>query len=139
MLDFSARAIARAVSFAVAALCGCSPDYASIKASSPQPDGATCSSASIVDTADGGCVENAGKISLDSVGYLPTRTKMATLVSLDKFEIKRVDGSVAFSGDAVGPVATDTGEDNVWVADFTSLTEPGEYFLQATGPVGIGV
>jgi len=139
MLDFSVRGVARAASFVVSALWGCSPDYAAVKVSPAVPDGSMCLSASIVDASDGGCIQNAGKIGLDSVGYLPTRVKMATLVSLNKFEIKRADGSVAFSGDALGPVATDTGEDDVWVADFTSLTEPGEYFLQATGPVGVGV
>src|SRR5260221_10660804 len=98
MLDFSARGIARAASFAVSALWGCSPDYAAVKASPAVPDGSLCLSASIADASDGGCIENAGKISLDSVGYLPTRGKMATLVSLHKFEIKRADASVAFSG-----------------------------------------
>src|SRR5260221_1006929 len=139
MLDIPTRGIARAPYFAVSALWGRSRDSAAVKASPAVPDGSLCLSASIADASDGGCIENAGKISLDSVGYLPTRVKMATLVSLHKFEIKRADGSVAFSGDALGPVATDTAEDDVWVADITSLTEPGENFLQATGAVGVGV
>src|SRR5450432_3851299 len=85
---------------------------------------------------DGGCVADRKKISLDSVGYLPTRAKTATLVDLDTFEIKRADGTVAMAGDAKGPVAADTAEANVKIADFGSLTEPGEYYLEASGPDG---
>jgi endoglucanase len=84
---------------------------------------------------DGGCIADKRKISLDSVGYLPARAKTATLVDLDSFQVKRADGSVVLSADATGPISADTGE-SVKIADFSSLSEPGEYYLEATGPDG---
>jgi endoglucanase len=86
-------------------------------------------------TTDGGCISDPRKISFDSVGYLPSHAKAATLVALDTFAIKRADGSVALDGNATGPLAADTGE-SVKIADFTSVTEPGEYYIEATGADG---
>jgi len=123
MLDLSARRVAWLLA---PALWACGADYAYKPPS--------CKTTELVK--DGGCVADFRKISLDSVGYLPTRAKAATLVNLDTFQVKRADGSVALSGNPTGPITADTGE-SVKIADFTSLTEPGEYYVEATGPDGV--
>src|SRR5262249_618240 len=75
------------------------------------------------------------KIALDSVGFLPGRAKSATLVGLGaSFQVKRADGSVVMSGQAIDTASPDTMEQSVRVADFSALTEPGEYYLEAAGP-----
>jgi endoglucanase len=125
MLDFSVRRLGCATALVtILSACGSSYTY------KPAP----CKTGELA--SDGGCIPDPRKISFDSVGYLPSRAKLATFVDLDTFDIKRADGSVAMSGTATGPITADTGE-SVKIADFTMLTEPGEYYIEATGPDGV--
>jgi endoglucanase len=60
---------------------------------------------------------------------------------------KASDNSVVFSGAVSGPVSSpDTGEPAIYTADFSSVTQPGSYYLAVAGvgqsvvfPVGIDV
>ncbi|MCC6492407.1 MAG: glycoside hydrolase family 9 protein [Pirellulales bacterium] len=88
--------------------------------------------ASFSDAAEG------GRISLDSVGYLPARPKKATLVgAAGPFSVVRLrDRTVVFASTAAGPITDrDTG-DQFLIADFSALSEPGEYALSADGVSG---
>lgn len=74
----------------------------------------------------------AAEVRLNTVGFLPARAKLATFVGESgTFSVKTSDGAEVFAGTAVGPVNNpDTGE-MVYVADFSSVTEPGEYYVEA--------
>ncbi len=74
-------------------------------------------------------------IRLNTVGYLPGHEKKATVAqSADNFTVVRVkDGAKVFTGKISGASTNaDTGE-ALFVADFTSFNEPGEYRLEAPG------
>jgi endoglucanase len=79
------------------------------------------------------------RISVDSVGLLPARVKEATLAGVgSSFVVRRADGTEALRGDAKGPVTSDADSMGVYIADFTALSEPGEYYIEAgddTAPV----
>jgi endoglucanase len=126
MLGLAARRAARAAWPLSAFLVGCGGDYQYAQHK------VTCPSDEM--NVDGACV--LAKISLDSVGFLPTRTKEASMVGLESFRVRRGDGSIALSGDAKGPVSADTMEPDVRVADFTEVREPGEYYLEGAGTNG---
>lgn len=71
-------------------------------------------------------------VRLNSVGYLPSAPKVASLATqASGFAVRRVDnGQVAHSGTPQGPVENpDTGE-TLWLADFSALDQPGEYRLE---------
>src|SRR5690242_18140834 len=71
-------------------------------------------------------------IRLSSIGFLPVRAKLASVVgSATSFKVVRdSDGSVVSSNALTGPVSDqDTGE-SVLIADFSTLTEPGIYHLE---------
>jgi endoglucanase len=75
------------------------------------------------------------RIRLDTVGYLPAHDKRASVAAgFAEFKVVREpNGAVAFRGKASGPRRNeDTGED-IYVADFSALREPGTYFLDVTG------
>ena len=74
-------------------------------------------------------------VRISSVGYLPARSKLATIAAAaTTFHIMReADGSLAFDGMAAESSGTsDTGA-TLWVADFSSLTESGRFYLQVDG------
>lgn len=75
---------------------------------------------------------SASDIRLNTVGFLTHFPKRATVVAeAGLFAIRDASDRtrVVFSGRLQGPVPNpDTGEE-VWIADFSALTEPGEYFL----------
>lgn len=74
-----------------------------------------------------------GAVRLNTVGYLPQHEKRATLPApCGEFRIVRaVGGAVVLRGDSSGPARDDeTGED-LCVADFDALREPGLYRLEA--------
>ncbi|HEY3594536.1 MAG TPA: glycoside hydrolase family 9 protein, partial [Polyangiaceae bacterium] len=79
------------------------------------------------------------RISLDSVGFLPGRVKEATLVGVGpSFVVRNADGTEAFSGNARGPVVSDADASGAFIADFTALSTPGEYYIEAgdaTAPI----
>lgn len=74
-------------------------------------------------------------IRLNTIGYLPDAQKQASIArSADSFTVIRAaDHSVVYSG-AVGPRAlnSDTGE-QLSVADFSSVRQPGQYILEING------
>ena len=74
-------------------------------------------------------------IRLNTIGYLPDSQKLASIVgSGDSFTIIRAtDHAVVYSG-TVGPRAlnVDTNE-QLGVADFSSVREPGQYILEVKG------
>ena len=74
-------------------------------------------------------------VRLNTVGYLPLQTKRATLrAPCGEFRVVREPGgAVVLRGASDGPVRdSDTGED-LCVADFSALREPGLYRLEAAG------
>jgi len=72
------------------------------------------------------------RIKVDQVGYQPAASKIALVTAnAESFELKRVsDGTVVFKG-KLAPAAldADTG-DAVHAADFSSVQQPGEYFVE---------
>jgi endoglucanase len=74
-------------------------------------------------------------IRLDTVGYLPAHGKRASVAApFKEFAVRREpDGAVVFGGKASGPRRNeDTGEE-LYVADFSGVKEPGTYFLDVPG------
>ncbi|GAB4238692.1 MAG: hypothetical protein Kow00109_13240 [Acidobacteriota bacterium] len=74
-------------------------------------------------------------IRFNSLGFLPDMPKEASVAApCSTFQVKRAsDGQVVFEGTATGPVHnSDTGED-IWIADFSAVSDPGEYFLEVPG------
>lgn len=82
--------------------------------------------------ANGACLSDY-EVSVNSVGYLPERRKMATFNGdSGDFSVRRVsDDEEVLSGMAEGPVKADDTDEQVYLADFTELTEPGEYYVEA--------
>ncbi len=84
-----------------------------------------------------GCVHPAD-IKVNSVGYLPGRTKLATLTSNTSestFAVRNlITQEVAYSGSLTENAidVPDTGESVKW-ADFTGLTQAGTYAIEVTG------
>ena len=74
-------------------------------------------------------------IRLSSVGFLPLRAKLASVIgSATSFNVVRdSDGAVVSTGALTGPVSDqDTGE-SVLIADFSALADPGIYHLEVDG------
>jgi len=73
-------------------------------------------------------------VHLNTVGFLPDRAKVAVVLqAATTFSLVRADGSEALSGYATGPVLdSDTGLD-LWTIDFSSFTDPGEFYLDVPG------
>ncbi|HTQ07439.1 MAG TPA: glycoside hydrolase family 9 protein [Polyangiaceae bacterium] len=74
-------------------------------------------------------------VRVNSIGYLPLRAKLASVVgAASSFSVVRdADGAVVLSGTPSAPVNdADTGE-SVASADFSALTDPGTYHLEVDG------
>src|SRR5689334_21058224 len=74
-------------------------------------------------------------IRLNTVGFLPHHDKRASIAAAcTEFSvINEADGKTAFRGKTSGPVRNaDTGED-LYLADFSALTQPGAYRLDVKG------
>ena len=71
-------------------------------------------------------------IHLNSLGYLPSSAKKASITGGTKsFVIKRVtDQSVVFKGEVSKPVFQKDVDQNVQMADFSSLSKNGKYYLE---------
>jgi endoglucanase len=77
---------------------------------------------------------------LDTVGFLPDRAKRATVdpgtatLTDTSFEVRsKADDTMVFSGTLAAPaVDPDTGV-SLLVADFTALTQPGDYYVYVPG------
>ena len=74
-------------------------------------------------------------IRLNSLGFLPARSKKATIAAeCSAFAVKRVaDGSVVYSGTATGPRHQDDVDQDVWIADFSQVRDSGRYYLDVPG------
>jgi endoglucanase len=74
-------------------------------------------------------------VKVSSIGYLPGRTKRASITSAaTSFTVKRdADGSVAYTGTA-GAAKTDPDtSQSIAVADFTQLSETGKFYVDVAG------
>lgn len=76
--------------------------------------------------------EEAPRIRLNTIGYMPGHPKQATVASACKtFAVVRVrDSSTAMEGRVTGPVENRDTREQVYIADFTPLDQPGEYRLE---------
>jgi len=73
-------------------------------------------------------------IHINQLGYRPNDPKRAVIpYNETEFHIVRVsDETVVYSGTAGGPVADSASMDTVYIADFSCLTEAGEYVVRAS-------
>ena len=73
-------------------------------------------------------------VRLDSVGFIPDRSKLATYNGASApFHVRQGnDGAVVFSATSRAVHNVDTDED-LAVADFSAVTEPGEYYVEVPG------
>lgn len=71
-------------------------------------------------------------IRLNSVGYLPHSRKQASIASpCAEFAVVRVaDEKTVFAGKAGGPAVNHDTQETLYTADFSTVTEPGEYRLE---------
>ena len=75
-------------------------------------------------------------VRLNSIGFLPNNDKHATISgTCSAFTVINVsNGSTAFSGTVSGPnTDSGTGENNLYTADFSTLTTTGTYYLNVAG------
>lgn len=77
----------------------------------------------------------AGLIRLNTLGYLPAHDKKATIgAACTEFRVVRdAGGAVAFRGRPIGPIHDADTQEDVFLADFSTLRMPGVYHLEATG------
>jgi endoglucanase len=74
-------------------------------------------------------------VKVSSIGYLPGRVKRASITAAaTSFVIKRdADGSVALTGTASAAKTDPDTSQSIVTADFTSVTEPGMYYVDVPG------
>jgi endoglucanase len=79
--------------------------------------------------------EDAPKIPLNSIGYLPGKEKKAIIAApCSEFAVVRVNGGAkVFEGKATGPVLNSDTQEQLCTADFSALKEPGEFQLDVPG------
>jgi endoglucanase len=79
--------------------------------------------------------EEAPKIRLNTVGYLPGKEKKASIAGeCSRFTVVRVkDNAKVLEGAATGPVLNADTNEQLYTADFSALKEPGEYQLDVPG------
>ncbi len=70
-------------------------------------------------------------IRLNSLGFLPALSKKASITaSCTDFTVRKVsDDSTVYSGQATGPRHQDDVDQDVWIADFSSVREKGRFYL----------
>jgi len=75
------------------------------------------------------------QIRLNTVGYLPSAQKQASIAApCTNFTVIRLsDGQKVLSGQAAGPVLNADTQEQLYTADFSPCTEPGEYELEVDG------
>jgi endoglucanase len=75
---------------------------------------------------------------LDSVGFLPGRVKVMTVAAPPSavYNIRRIDGTIVQSNSTGASLDGDTQETDLQEGTFTSLVDPGDYFVEVRG-VGI--
>jgi endoglucanase len=74
-------------------------------------------------------------IRLNSLGFLPEGSKKATVIlACTEFAVRRAsDSNAVFSAAAMGPVYQDDVKQNVWIADFSPVSEKGMFYLDVPG------
>jgi len=74
-------------------------------------------------------------IRLNSLGFLPGSAKKATIVAVcSDFAIRKAsDGETVYSAVAMGPWHQDDVKQDVWIADFSEVSEKGTYYLDVAG------
>jgi endoglucanase len=74
-------------------------------------------------------------IRLNTVGFLPAHLKRASVaVACTDFSIiNDADGTIAFRGKTSGPVYNSDTNENLYIADFSALKQPGVYRLDVLG------
>lgn len=74
-------------------------------------------------------------IRLNSLGFLPALSKKASITaSCTDFTVRKVsDDSAVYSGRTTGPKHQDDVDQDVWIADFSSLREKGRFYLDVPG------
>ena len=74
-------------------------------------------------------------IRLNSLGFLPTMPKHATIIApCSIFYVKEAaTGQTVFSGSVQGPLHQDDVNQDVWIADFSSFKTVGTYYLDVDG------
>ncbi|MFZ5985814.1 MAG: glycoside hydrolase family 9 protein [Bacillota bacterium] len=69
------------------------------------------------------------RIRLNSIGYLPSHDKKATIVaSCTSFHVVKEDGTIVYTGTPTSMMNSDTSE-QVYIANFSTVTEAGTYYL----------
>jgi endoglucanase len=74
-------------------------------------------------------------VKVDQAGYLPKAPKVAIVTAnTDSFVVKTVaDGKTVFTGKLSAEVADKDSGDKIRVADFSTLTYPGDYYVEVPG------
>ena len=74
-------------------------------------------------------------ICINSLGFLPWTQKKATIITeCSNFSVKKVsDGETVYSGKVTGPLHQDDVNQDVWIADFSAVTEKGKFYLDVPG------
>jgi endoglucanase len=74
-------------------------------------------------------------VRLNTVGYLPHAPKLATLVSpANVFSIVRAsDSAKVYEGAVYGPLRNKDTKEELFIADFSAFTKPGEYRVEVMG------
>jgi len=80
-------------------------------------------------------VASASDIRLNSLGFLPGMPKKASIISdCTDFTVKKAsDDSIVYSGKVSGPVHQEDVNQDVWVADFSKISDKGKYYLDVPG------
>jgi endoglucanase len=74
-------------------------------------------------------------IRLNSLGYLPTAQKKATIITnCSNFTVKDASkDKTVYSGKVTGPFTQNDVNQTAWLADFSKLNKPGKYYLEVPG------
>jgi len=74
-------------------------------------------------------------IRLNSLGFLPGMQKKATIVTkCSGFTVKKVaNDETVYSGKVTGPLHQADVDQDVWIADFSKVTEKGKFYLDVQG------
>ena len=74
-------------------------------------------------------------IRMNSLGFLPGMQKKATITSkCSSFNVKKTaDGETVLSGKVTGPLHQNDVNQDVWIADFSNVSEKGKFYLDVPG------
>jgi endoglucanase len=85
--------------------------------------------------ADPAPAAQAPPLRLNTIGYLPDAPKQATIARpAESFAIIRTrDGERVLEGPVTGPIRNEDTAEELYIADFSALMDPGEYRLEVPG------